>query len=232
MDFNIGIFAVVEILGFPIYITETLVNMWIVMAILIVFAVVVRLKLTYTTSPKGLQNVAEFMVETFDRFVRNSAGNKVAYLGNWFFAVFLIILLSNIGGLFFRPPTADWAFTFPLALVTLVLIHVMSLRYNTKEHLRSFVVQPFPYLYPVNFLLNLIGEIARPISLSFRLFGNVLGGMVLISLIYGIAPIPARILFPAALHGYFDVAMGVLQAFVFTVLSLSFIGAIAETTES
>jgi len=231
MDFNIGIYAVFEIFGFPVYITESLVNMWIVMAILIAFAIVVRLKLTYTTSPKGLQNVAELIVESFDRFVRGAAGDKVAYLGYWYFAVFSFILLSNIGGVFFRPPTADWAVTFPLALVTLVLIHVLALKHKPKEHLKDMVVQPFPYLYPINLVLNLIGEIARPISLSFRLFGNILGSMVLLSLVYNVAPIPARIIFPALLHGYFDVAMGALQAFVFTVLGLSFIGAIAGTSE-
>ncbi|MCL2399470.1 MAG: F0F1 ATP synthase subunit A [Defluviitaleaceae bacterium] len=226
MDFNIAIVRVFEVFGIPIWITETLINTWIVMAVLIILAIVVRLKLTYTDSPKGIQNVAEAIIETFDRFVRNTAGDKLAYLGNWFFAVFFFVLFSNFSGLFLRPPTADWAVTFAMALATFVLIQVMGIKYRPKAYFKSFI-EPFPVFLP----LNLIGELARPISLSFRLFGNILAGMILMGLVYGLLPWFAVLGWPAFLHIYFDLAMGLLQTYIFTVLSLAFIGSMAGTSE-
>ena len=227
MSFDIANFAVVNFLGGDLWITETMRNLWIIMAFMIGFAIVVRVKLTYTDKPRGFQNIVEFMVETFDRFVRNSAGQSLGYLGNWFFTVFIVIMLSNVSGIFsLRPPTADWAFNFPLAVVSLILIHFMALKHRPKEHLKS-LIEPFILFLP----LNLIGELARPISLSFRLFGNILSGMILIGLIYALMPWPLRLGVPIPLHAYFDLAMGILQAFIFTVLSLSFIGVSAGTTE-
>ena len=226
MDFNITNFGVIEIAGINIWITETLVNTWIVMAVLITVAIIIRMKLTYTDSPRGLQNVAEYIVELFDGFVRSAAGDKLAGLGNWFFAVFFFVLISNIGGMFFRPPTADWATTFGLALVSFTLIQVMGFKHRKGAYLKSFI-EPVFLFAP----LNIIGELARPISLSFRLFGNILAGMILMGLLYNMAPLPVLIGIPAFLHFYFDLAMGTLQAYIFTVLSLSFIGGMAGTAE-
>jgi len=220
VDFNVAIFAVFDLFGIPVWLTQTIVNMYIVMAILIVFAIVVRVKITYTDKPTGFQNVVEMMVEMFDRLVRQAAGEKLAYLGNWFFMVFSFILLSNMGGIFFRPPTADWAVTFPLAFVSFLLIQAMGFQHDRKGYLMSL-------LNP----LNIIGELARPIALSFRLFGNILAGMILMSLLYNMVPWPILIGIPVPLHAYFDLAMGALQAYIFTILSLSFIGVMAKTTE-
>lgn len=226
MDFNVRNFAAFELFGMEVWLTQSMVNMWIVMAVLIVFAVIVRIKIKYTDSPKGFQNIVEMMVEAFDRFVRTAAGDRLAFLGNWYFMVFSFVLLSNVGGIFFRPPTADWAVTFPLAFVSFLLIQAMAFKYNTKEHLKSLVTPSFIFLP-----LNIIGEIAKPVSLSFRLFGNILAGMILMGLLYNMAPWFVRIGVPVPLHAYFDLAMGALQAYIFTVLGLSFIGAAAGTSE-
>ena len=236
MDFSVRNFATLEIFGIEVWITETLVNMWIVMAIMIGLAIVIRIKLylnkkadpdAYINNPKGLQNVIETIVETFDGFVRKTAGDRLAYLGHWFFTVFFFILFSNFSGILLRPPTADWTVTFAMALATFILIQAMGLKYRPKAYLKSFF-QPIFLFFP----LNVIGELARPVSLSFRLFGNILGGAIILGLIYGIAPVVARFIFPVALHIYFDLAMGFLQTYIFTVLSLSFIGSMAGTNES
>jgi len=196
---------------------------------LIIVALIVRSKLnTFKSVPTGFQNVVEAVVEAFDRFVRNSAGEKLAYLGNWYFMVFLFILTSNLSGLIpgIRPPTADWTVTFTLALVTFMLIQAMGIKYRGKAYFKSFV-EPFFVFLP----LNIIGELARPISLSFRLFGNILAGMILMTMFYGLTPLLVHIALPAFLHAYFDLVAALLQTYIFTVLSLSFIGAMAGTTE-
>jgi F-type H+-transporting ATPase subunit a len=214
ISFDIQHLGVLKIGDFELYITETHLSTWIIMGILITFALIVRFNLNkFKDVPKGLQNVAEAMIEAFDGFVKNSAGEKLMFLGNWYFMAFSFLLLSNIGGLLMlRNPTADWTMTFAFALVTFFLITFMSVRTRGRKFLLSM-------LNP----LDLIGELARPVSLSFRLFGNILSGMILMTLLYTMAPVFLRFLVPIPLHFFFDIFAGGLQAFVFCVLSLSFI---------
>ena len=224
MDFDIKNHAVLKLGSLELWITDTIVNTWIIMAVLIIFAVIVRIKLKkFSDVPKGLQNVVEMMVEAFDNFLRGTVGDRLMFLGNWFFTVFVFVLISNISGLFtLRPPTADWAFTVAIALVTFFLLQILAIRYRGRAYLKSFL-EPFFLFLP----LNLLGEIARPISLSFRLYGNILSGTIIMTLIYTITPIFIRFVIPAALHAYFDLFAGVLQTYIFCALSLSFISSAA-----
>ena len=228
MDFNINNYGVIRIGSFELWITQTIVNTWIIMGLLIALGVVTRVKLKkFKEVPKGFQNVIEFLVETFDNYLRGSARDELMFLGNWFFTVFAFVLISNISGVWnMRPPTADWSFTVAIALVTFFLIQILALRYRKGEYLKSFLEPIFIFL-PI----NLIGEIARPISLSFRLFGNMLGGLVMMTLIYEMTPIVAHFIIPAALHVYFDLFSGVLQTYIFCTLSLSFINNSSLTPE-
>ena len=227
MDFDIAIFWIIEIGWLTFNVTETVRNMWIVMAVLILFAVIVRIKSRKwdpLKKPSGLQNFVEILVDAFTNFFKGSSSEKVMYLAPWFFTLFAFLLISNILGLTtLRPPTADWGLTFPLAFTTFLLIQFAGFRYRPKEYMKGFL-KPFFLFLP----LNILGELARPISLSFRLFGNILGGMILLSLLYGIAPVIVRIGIPVPLHLYFDLAAGALHAFIFTVLSITFVGLAAE----
>jgi len=238
-DFGIEIIHTFYIGGQEVWITTTLVNVWIIMAALISIAIIARVIINKRLqspmkAPTGLQNVVELAIDTFDRFVRNSAGEKFAFLGNWFFAVFALILLSNWSGLVgLRNPTADWALTGMLGIATFFLIHIMGIRYKGLRYIKE-LFEPFIPIGPIKVpnipfgALNIIGECARPISLSFRLFGNLLAGLILIEVFYGLAGLPWALGVPIILHGFFDVVIGGLQSFVFTVLSLSFIGVAAN----
>ena len=227
MDFNNKTLWVIELFGVDIWITQTIVNTWIIMMLLAALALVVRVMLrSFKKVPSGFQNAIEIMIESFDNIVKKSAGEKYMYLGNWFFMVFAFILVSNLSGIVgMRPPTADWATTFAFALATFILIQVMGIVGRKGKYLKSFF-EPIFVFFP----LNLIGELARPISLSFRLFGNVLAGMILITLFYSL-PIYLRIILPAALHAVFDIFFGALQTYVFCVLSMTFIGSAATSIE-
>ena len=218
MNFDISNFAVFEVGGVEVWFTETILITWIIMLVMIAFAVVVRIKLTkFSKKPTGLQNVVEALVEMFDKFVVSMAGPQLKYLGNWFFTVFAFVLVSNFSGaLGIRPPTADWAMTFALAIATFALIHIIGIKYRGRGYLISL-------LNP----LNLIGELAKPISLSFRLFGNILAGIILMAIIYNVPPIWVSFILPVALHGYFDLAIGFLQTYIFCALSLAFISGAA-----
>jgi F-type H+-transporting ATPase subunit a len=199
------------------------------MGALIIIAIIVRVKVrSFNEIPKGFQNAIETIVEFFDNYLRSNVGEKLMFLGNWFFTVFAFVLISNISGIIpgMRPPTADWSFTVALAMVTFALTHIMGVKYRKREYLMSFF-KPMFLFFPI----NLIGELARPISISFRLFGNMLAGLIMMSLLYSIAPMLARFVFPAALHVYFDLFSGLLQAYIFVTLSLSFISSSTEVVE-
>ena len=208
------------------WITETTRSIWIIMGILITLAVAARIRLRKISDvPTGFQNAIETVVEAFDKFLLESAGEKMMFLGNWYFMVFAFIFVSNISGLFFlRPPTADWTVTFPLAFVTFFLIQALGAVYRKGKFVKD-LMSPNPIFFP----LNLIGELARPISLSFRLFGNILAGMTLMSLLYALPPVFVRVGIPVPLHMFFDLFAGVLQTYIFSILSLSFIGISAAT---
>ena len=224
VDFSIEVYNYIRVTDNVVFlITSTTIATWIIMGVLIAFGIVVRIqsrKWDPAKKPTRLQNIMEMCVETFEKFFRSSASEKLDYLAPWFFTLFAFLLFSNISGVFgIRNPTADWGVTFPLAVTSFILIQFVGFRYHPKSHLKGFIEPNFLFLP-----LNIMGELAKPISLSFRLFGNILGGFILMSLLYGLAPFVVRLIFPVALHLYFDIAAGALQAFIFTVLSLTFVG--------
>ena len=137
---------------------------------------------------------------------------------NYIGTIFIFILISNISGLFgLRPPTADYGVTLPLGLITFALIQYNNIKYN-KFGAFTDLFKPLPFLFPI----NLIGEIAVPFSLSLRLFGNVLSGTVMMSLIYSLLA-KIAIGWPGVLHIYFDVFSGAIQTYVFCMLTMVFI---------
>ena len=235
IDLLIKNHAVLNLFGLEIWITDTTVTTWIIMGILITFGIVVRIKSRkFKEVPTGFQNVVEALVETFEKYLRSTVGDKLMFLGNWFFTLFLFILFSNLSGLFpvIRTPTADWSMTFGLALVTFILIQVMGIKYRGTGYLKNLFA-PLPWWCPIPLFLpiNLIGELARPISLSFRLFGNMLAGLIMMSLIYALTPIFTQLLIPSFLHAYFDLFSGVLQTYIFVTLSMTFVAGATEVSE-
>lgn len=227
MDLNISNYGVIELFGIEIWITETLVNTWIVMAILIVLAIIGRIIILKPKMiPTARQNVVEIIVETFDNFITETVGLKLAFVGSWFFAVFMFLVGSvivSIVGL--RAPSADWVTTFALSLCTFVMMILFAFKYTgVKKYLQSLMVPAWPF-FPV----NVIGELAKPVSLSFRLFGNMLSGTIIIVIYNTLTPWWASIGVPVILHLIFDIFFGLLQAYIFVVISLSYIsGAVEE----
>ncbi len=209
-----------NLFGTGFRVTYTQMNTWIIMGCLIIFAIIVRIKLNkFKAVPNtGFQNFVEAIIEAMDNFVSSNMGTKYSYFGNWFFGVFAFILISNLIGLLgFRAPTADLATTAALGFSTFFLIHFMGILKAPKDYFKGYL-EPFPFWIPMNIISNL----ATPVSLSFRLFGNILGGSIIMGLFYTL-PAYVKVGIPAALHIYFDVFAGFLQTFIFVMLSMSFI---------
>lgn len=229
VDFYVHGYQPIQIGGATVYITTSHVCLAIVMCILIVFAIVVNRKIKKadpTKAPTGLLNVIELAVESLDKLVYDNMGRKLASrFYNYIGVIFLLLLTCNLSGLFgLRPPTADYGITLPLALITFVMIQYQGIKWQKWGKLKG-LFEPIFLFFPV----NVISEFATPISLSLRLFANILSGTMMMALIYGLLPQVILWVWPAALHAYLDVFAGVLQAYVFTMLTMVFIANASET---
>lgn len=220
-DFQIHGLVKFHLFGQELWLTTTHVSILIVCALLLIFALVVRAKLSDAEGKPGvLQNIAELAVESLDNMVHGSMGNNGLRFRNYIGVLFLFLIVSNLSGLLgLRPPTADYGVTLPLGLITFTLIQFNNIKYN-KAGAFTELFKPLPFLFPI----NLIGEIAVPFSLSLRLFGNVLSGTVIMGLLYGLLYKVAWA-WPGILHIYFDLFSGCIQAYVFCMLTMVFINA-------
>lgn len=220
VDFFIHELIPYKFFGHTVYITTTHICLFFVMAVIVIFALVARRRIMKAEEiPRGFQNVIEFAVETLSKFVSDAMGTHSRKYMNYVGTIFIFIFLSNISGLFgLRPPTADYGTTLCLAIITVAIVQYNNIRIN-KFGAFTNLFKPLPFLFPINF----IGEFANVISLSLRLFGNVMAGTVMIALFYGLLPVIATIGIPTFLHAYLDVFSGAIQAYVFSMLTMVFI---------
>ena len=220
IDFMIhGIFSY-ELFGQTVWITTTHVCVLIVMLVIIGLCVAANRAVVHASEVPGtFQNIVELIIEMLDNMIGGVMGKFSPQFRNYIGTIFIFILLSNISGLFgLRPPTADYGVTFPLGIMTFVLIHYNQFRYQKVKGVIAGLCDPWPIWAPI----NIIGEVAVPISLSLRLFANVLSGTVMMALIYGLLSRIALV-WPAVLHVYFDLFSGAIQTYVFCMLTMTYI---------
>lgn len=215
-----GIFPY-ELFGQTVWITTTHVSLFIVMAILVIFAIAANRKMAHAKEvPTGFQNVVELIVEKLDGMVEMNLGKYAPGFRNYIGTLFIFILFSNVSGLLgLRAPTADYGVTFPLGLITFGIVQYCNFKYNKPIGVLKGLMEPWPFWIPI----NLISEVAVPVSISLRLFANILSGTVVMALIYGLLGKIATA-WPAALHVYFDLFSGAIQTYVFCMLTMAYIG--------
>lgn len=210
--------------GHEVWITTTHVSLLLVILILSGFSIAAgRAMKKGTEVPGGFQNFIELIVEKLDGMVDSSMGRSAPKFYNYVGTVFIFILFSNISGLLgLRPPTADYGVTFPLGVLTFILIHFNQFKYQKPKAIWADMCSPLPPWLPIWFPINVISEIAVPISLSLRLFANILSGTIMMALIYGLLGVIATA-WPAVLHVYFDLFSGAIQTYVFCMLTMTYI---------
>ena len=230
IDFMIHGIIPLEFFGQTVYITTSHACILIVMAIMIIFAVIANRKLKKATEiPDGFQNVIELIVEKLDGMVESTMGKWTPRFVNYISTIFIFILLSNISGLFgLRPPTADYGTTLALGLITFCMIHFNKIKHQSANTIWTDMCSPLPPWLPIWLPINVISEIAVPISLSLRLFANVLSGTVMMALVYGLLG-KIAVIWPAALHVYFDLFSGAIQTYVFCMLTMTYVTNACET---
>lgn len=173
--------------------------------------------------PTGLQNALEMVVTALDSFVRGIIGPEGGQFTALIGTVFLYILAMNLLGLIpgLKSPTSNLNTTAALGVSAFFLVQYHTIRISgPKRYCLHFVGDPW-WLAPLNIPIHLIGELARPLSLSLRLYGNIFGEDMVIIILAGMAasllpwfmPIPFQ--FPMLLFGIFT---SFVQALVFSML--------------
>lgn len=219
-DFMIhGVFQY-QLFGQEFWITTTTIGMWIVTIAILILAVLANRTLKKATDVPGMfQNALEYSYDMLQNMAGGIlAGNARRFI-NYIGTIFVFILFCNLSGLFgLRAPTADYGVTFLLGMVTFFIVNYQGIKNHGVGHFTS-LFEPTPVLFPI----NLIGELANPLSISLRLFANLLSGVIIMGLWYGMMPIFVNIGIPAALHVYCDLFSGCIQTYVFCMLTMVYI---------
>ena len=214
--------------GGKVVITETIFTS-LILCVLIV-AVTSWMAAGLRKQPTKRQVIAEFIVEMIYKLVNSTMGARNMKFAPYIGTIIIYILLGNMLGLFgFRPITADVNTTFALSTITFFLIEYNSFRSMGLKGKLKHMCDPYPFMFP----LKIIESLSRPISLGFRLFGNILGGVVVMELVMiGLAGIGHKlsisipifqIAIPLPANFFFDMFEPVVQAFIFTMLTMVFI---------
>lgn len=199
---------------------------WIAIAVIFLLALIIRLFVIprFKEHPRGVQNVLETLVEATVHYTQSKVKNPSENLGAYIFSIVTFLIVCAVVELFgVRPPTADLMLTFSLAFCTFILINFYGIRKKGVWGRIKSLAQPVALILPIRILT----DIAIPVSMACRLFGNMLGGMIVIDLLY-ISLGAFGIGVPAVLGLYFNVFHPLIQAFIFITLSLTFINEAVE----
>lgn len=174
------------------------------------------------------QLVAETLYSTIRSLVDSNMGSGYHRFIPFIGALLIFILGNNFSALFgFKPPTSSFSTAFGLGLVSFFIIHINAVKTGGLKGYTKSYVEPMPFLLPITLLERLI----FPVSLSLRLFGNILAATVIMSLIYGSLmqlSFFTMLVIPLPFHAYFDVFEGGLQGVIFTFLTMIQIKLLAE----
>lgn len=214
-------------------VTETVVVGWILIVAILLLCIFLTRNLKKKPETKR-QIIAEMMVTSVNKMVRQNMGDKYIHYAPYIATLLAYAALGSLVSLLgLRPMTADINTTLTWAVMTFILITYEKIRSNgVWGYIKSFT-QPVAVITPI----NIISEFATPMSMSFRLFGNIAGGTVITGIVYMalsmlssalhlsfcIGPFSIDVMqigIPAVLSVYFDIFCGLIQAYIFASLTM------------
>jgi F-type H+-transporting ATPase subunit a len=250
--------AVFHVLGLPI--TNSMICTWIVAAIILIVVRVSTWK-NIKEIPSGMQNVLEAMVEGWESLIGDILDKRVTrWVFPFATTFFIFIVISNLMDLvpgvgsigffgpdnsftpLFRPPTTDANLTIVMATIFLLMSLFWAVRYNgvwgLAKHIFGVKMETSKLLYPLFFLLFLfIGAMellsvgfARPVALAMRLYGNVFAGESILDMIFHGKSLFWAIILSSGMY-FYETFVCVVQAFVFAMLVVAFVGTLCTHTE-
>jgi len=190
---------------------------WVVMAILIITGALAAKGVSLIPT-KG-QNFFEVVVGGIEDFLVDTAGEEARWVFPLVATIFIYIFVGNVIGLVpgFFPPTANLNTTASCAITVFVFTHYIGIKYHGAKYLKHSL-GPVWWMSPLIFVIELIGHFARILSLSFRLFGNMMGHEIVLAILFGLAglffaPLPIMAL---------GIFVAFVQGFVFFLLSIMY----------
>jgi F-type H+-transporting ATPase subunit a len=204
---------------------DTIISTVIAGAIIVLLGFFMRSRLS-VRKPGRVQLFFETVTDQVEKQVEDSMGIKTApWVVPLAFSLFLFILTANWLALiptkeFIPPPASDPNLTYALALLVIVTMHVAGIRKNGAKKYYAHIFEKPRVLAP----LRIVEEIIKPVTLSLRLFGNIFAGTIMLALI---TALPAFILWaPEVLWKLFDAFIGLIQAFIFGLLTILYLSSI------
>jgi len=199
------------------------INLEVIVMTWIVFAIIIAIGLATTRKrgilPRPFQALGELIVTVLYDLTEDALGKEMAKkYAPLVCALFLFLLLSNWVGLVphMEEPTKDLNTTLGLGLMGFIIAHYAGIKTKGfKAYAREYF-QPIFFMMP----LNVIGELAKIVSISFRLFGNIMGGSIIILVV---SYLTYSVILPPFLYAFFGLFVGTIQAFVFTMLTVVYI---------
>lgn len=214
---------------------ETMVNTWIVMAVLVGLSAWITRDLRTDMPISRKQHVLEIVVQTIEGQIAAMSGGPgrryLAFIGTLFlFIAFanLLTIFPPISGLIpmdfavYTPPTGALETTVALALIVFFAVPVYSISANGVVHWLKTYIQPSPFMLP----FNIVGDITRTLALAMRLFGNMMSGTVIAAILLAIAPFA----FPVIMQ-LFGQVTGFIQAYIFAILAMVYISSAVQVDE-
>ena len=196
---------------------EAILMTWIVIACLIVFGIMTTRK--RGIRPSALQSVGELFVSQLFQLTEDALDKEMAKTyGPLTCALLMFLVISNWLGIIphLEEPTKDLNTPLGLGIMGFCIAHYAGIKAKGfKEYLKDYC-EPMFFMAP----LNVIGELAKVVSISFRLFGNIMGGSIIILVV---SYLTYSILLPPFLNAFFGIFVGTIQAFVFTMLTIVYI---------
>lgn len=191
-----------------------------IVLVIIMFIINRKLKkYDYNDTPKGLILIMEWLIGGINDMCKTILGKNYRRIAPYITTLAIFLFVANIAGLFgLTPPTASVSCTVTLGIMSFTIIQFSGIRSQGIFGYLKGYIDPNPIFLPI----NIIGEIATPISLGLRLFGNILSGSVIMLLIYQVVGWASVVVAPL-FHCYFDIFSGYIQTLVFCTLTTMFI---------
>ncbi len=196
---------------------------WVVMTFLIVMGAIASKGISMI--PSKTQNVFEVVISGIEEFMITVTGEEGRWLLPLAATVFLYVFTCNISGLIpgFFPPTASLNTSLSCALPVVIFTHIIGLKFHGVKYIKHFL-GPVWWMVPLIFVIEIIGHTARILSLTFRLFGNIMGHELVLGILFGLAglffaPLPIMAL---------GIFVSFVQAFVFFLLSIMYFSGAME----
>ncbi len=216
-----------NIAGKTLGVDQSLVVQWVI--ILLVAVGCIFLTKNLKKEPGTRQTVLEIFVETIHNLVKETMGEEYLFFAPYIGTIAVYLGLLNMTGLIgIDPPTQDYSVAVGLALITFVVIQAFAIRKMGVGHYLLAYTKPLIPLTPI----NIMERVMLPVSLSLRLFGNILAASIIMKIVYialgGLLPPITQLIIPVPLHIYFDLFDGGVQMVIFMMLTMINIKVIAE----